>query len=613
MIRRLANASVDRASTVTLLVIVAAIALVSPAIIRAETPRRPNVVFILADDLGWADLGCYGSSYHRTPNLDKLAGASARFTQAYAAAPVCSPTRAAIMTGQFPVRLGITDWLPGRPDRTDQKLLRPQLAKEIPADVPTLPGILKAAGYATGHIGKWHLGGPGAGPQQRGFDINIAGDQSGSPISYFAPYAAKDGRTMPGLEKAPEGEYLTDRLTAEAEKFIEANKAKPFFLYLSHYAVHIPMKAKAALVAKYKAGPAGKQGNPIYAAMIESLDESVGRILKKLDDLKLSDSTIVIFTSDNGGLCVVEGPDTPPTINSPLREGKGYLYEGGLRVPLIIRMPANAKPAVIDTPVSSIDFLPTILEACSVKSNAQPDGVSLIPLTKAERLKPRDLYWHYPHYSNQGGKPGSAIRSGDYKLIEFYENGRRELFNLKKDPGESQNLIESDKAIASQLGEKLDSWRQSIHAGSTKPNPDYAPNPPDKDGNITLHSRTAEVHGVTLRYEPLPHKNTLGFWVRADDWASWEFTVAKPGVFTVEILQGCGKGQGGSEVELSVDKQVLKFVVEDTGHFQNFKPREIGTLTFENAGRYAMEVKPKKKAAAAVMDLRAVILRLQAR
>lgn len=580
---------------------------------NAAASERLNVVVILADDLGWSDLGCYGSKYHRTPNLDRLAAEGMRLTQAYAAAPICSPSRAAILTGKHPARLNLTDWLPGRPDRPDQKLLRPRIVQQLPAGETTLPAALKAAGYTTGHIGKWHLGGEGSLPQQRGFSSNIAGDQTGSPRSYFAPYQNRQGR-MPGLEQAPEGEYLTDRLTAEAEKFLEANRDRPFFLYLAHYAVHIPLRAKADLVAKYKKGPPGEQGNPLYAAMIESLDDSVGRVLKKLAELKLADRTLVIFTSDNGGLCVIEGPNTPPTINSPLREGKGHLYEGGLRVPLIIRWPGVIKPGgICPEPVCGIDFLPTILEACGVKCESKPDGISLIPALKGKALKRHALYWHYPHYSNQGGRPGSAVRAGDFKLIEFLESGRRELFDVKKDPGESRNLSENQPKLVEELGRKLAAWRKEVGARMMKPNPEFVPNPQAADASITLHARTAEVHGVMLRYEPLPHKNTLGFWVQAGDWASWEFTLHKPGKFTVEILQGCGKGQGGSQVELSVANQTVNFTVEDTGHFQNFKAREIGSITLEKPGRFTLTVKPTSKAAAAVMDLRQVVLKPRAK
>ncbi len=586
-------------------VLVAGLLLAVPSLAAGKL----NVVLIVADDLGWADLGCYGSKYHKTPNLDRLAASGMRFTDSCAGAPVCSPTRAALMTGQYPARLNLTDWLPGRPDRPDQMLLRPAIAQELPASVPTLPAALKAAGYVTGHVGKWHLGGKGAGPLQRGFDVNVAGDQSGSPLSYFAPFQ-RDGRFMPGLEKAPEGEYLTDRLTAEAEKFLEANRDRPFFLYLPHYAVHIPMKARPDLVARYKAGPPGQQGNPIYAAMIESLDQGVGRVLAKLDDLKLTDHTLVIFTSDNGGLCVLEGPNTPPTINTPLREGKGYLYEGGLRVPLLVSWPGVTKPgSTSTTPVMSIDLFPTILEVCGVKSDARVDGLSLGAVLKGEPLKRDALFWHYPHYSNQGGRPGAAVRAGDVKLIEFYEDGRRELYDVKKDLGESRNLSADRPEVVKELALKLDAWRQEVGARMTKPNPDYVPNPQAKDGSVTLPGRTAQVHGVQLRYEPLPHKNTLGFWTRADDWASWDFTITRPETFAVEVLQGCGKGQGGSVVELALGGQMLSFTVQDTGHFQNFKARNVGTVTIDKAGRHTLTVKPGKKAAAAVMDLRSVVLK----
>ena len=576
--------------------------------ISAPAAERPNVILILADDLGWADLGCYGSKYHRTPHLDRFAASAARITQAYAC-PVCSPTRAELMTGQYSARLNLTTFLPGRPDRPDQKLLHPVINQQLPR-VPTLPAALRAAGYVTGHIGKWHLGGKGSAPTDHGFDSNVAGDQAGSPRSYFAPFKSGSGQFIPGLEQADDGEYLTDRLNAEAEKFIEMNRDKPFFLYLAHYAPHIPLKAKPELITKYQHGRPGEQGNPIYAAMLESLDDGVGRVLQKLDDLKLAERTLVIFMSDNGGLSILEGPNTPATSNAPLREAKGFLYEGGIRVPLIVRWPGVTRASsTIAAPVSSIDITPTILAACGVTSEGKMDGTSFVPALRGETLNREALYWHMPHYTNQGGKPGSAVRAGDFKLIEFLENDRRELYNLRSDLGESRNLIEANPGVAARLHKLLDAWRQDVGAKMMKLNPDYLPNPQAKDGNILLHARTAEVHGIQLRFEPVPHKNTLGYWTRAEDWASWEFTLSQPGKFTVEVLQGCGKGQGGSEVELSVAGQSLRFTVEDTGGFQNFKSREIGTLTLEKAGRYSLEVKPIRKAGAAVMDLRSVTLK----
>ena len=370
------------------------------------------------------------------------------------------------------------------------------------------------------------------------------------------------------------------------------------------------MKAKPDLVAKYKLGRPGEQGNPIYAAMIESLDDSVGRVLKKLDEFKLAERTLVVFVSDNGGLCVTEGPNTPPTINSPLRDGKGSLYEGGLPSRSSFAGRGLRRPAASAPRPSTVSTCsPPSLTLVASKSDAKTDGLNLTPLLKGETLQRADLFWHYPHYSNQGGRPGAVVRAGGYKLIEFFEDGRRELYDLTKDIGESRNLIDDKPEVAKELHAKLDAWRKEVGARMMKPNPDYVPNPQAKDGGITLPARTAEVHGVQLRYEPLPHKNTLGYWTRAEDWASWEFTVTTPGTFTVEMLQGCGKDQGGSAVELSVGEQTLAFTVEDTGHFQNFLAREVGKLSLNKPGRYTLMVKPKKKAAAAVMDLRSIILK----
>jgi arylsulfatase A-like enzyme len=583
---------------------------------RARAAEPPNIIVFLIDDLGRNDLGCYGSTFYRTPHIDRLAAEGMKFTDAYAACPVCSPTRATLLTGKYPARLNLTDWLPGRRDRPDQKLLRPAFLQQLPLEEVTLAEVLKKAGYVTGHVGKWHLGGEGFEPQRQGFDVNVAGDHTGTPLSYFAPFRNKQGRFMPGLEQAPAGEYLPDRLAAEAERFLEQNRDRPFFLYLPHYSVHTPLRAKPEMVAKYKsdAGP-GRQNNPVYAAMVESMDESIGRVLRKLNELKLAGRTAVFFTSDNGGLSVVEGPSTPATINAPLREGKGYLYEGGIRVSLLVKWPGVTRPgSVSDTPVSSIDLFPTILEICGVKHDVKVDGISLAPVLRgAGGLDREALYWHYPHYSNQGGRPGGAVRAGPYKLIEFYEQGRRELFDVTKDVGEARNLIEERPAVAKGLADKLDAWRRAVGARAMRANPDYVPNPQAADGTVILPAKTADVHGVQLRYEPLPHKNTLGFWTRATDWASWEFQLARPGAFTVEVLQGCGKGQGGSEVEVSVAGQSLRFTVEDTGHFQNFKPRRIGTVDLDKPGRYTLSVKPLSRPGVAVMDLRSLTLRPSAK
>jgi arylsulfatase A len=592
----------------------------------------PNIVFILMDDLGWADVGCNGSTFYQTPNIDRMAREGMRFTHAYAAASICSPTRAALLTGRHPARLHLTDWLPGRPDRADQKMARPTIITNLPAGMLTLPRALKAAGYVTALVGKWHLGGAGAGPLEAGFDVNIAGDHTGTPLSYFAPFS-RGKNVMPGLERSEPGEYLTERLTTEAEKFIETNREKPFFLYLPHYAVHTPLTARLNLVAKYRAlSKAGAtQTNEIYAAMIESMDDSVGRVLRKLEELHLSTNTLVIFTSDNGGLSVREGPATPATSNAPLRAGKGHLYEGGIRVPLIARWPGVVPSGTVEAaPVVTTDWFATILALAggTLRPEAGFDAENLLPLLRREAGMARSnpLFWHYPHYSNQGGKPGGAVREGDWKLIEFYESGYLELFNLKDDPSEKNNLAGTQPQRANDLAKKLADWRRSVGAQVMSTNAGYEPVPilQAADGTITLHARDVTIHGVNVRYEPPAHKNTIGYWTRKDDWVSWDFTVAKRGKFRVEVLQGCGKGSGGSDILTMVERsrfkvqgskeapaeavQTLRFTVQDTGHFQNFVARDIGEVQLP-AGRFTLSVKPQTKPGVAVMDLRQVTLK----
>ncbi len=615
-----------------------ALALSAGAIAAAEPVPRPNVILIVIDDMGWADLGCYGSKFHRSPQIDALAAQGTRFTSAYAACPVCSPSRAAIMTGKWPARLHLTDWLPGRGDLPAQRLARPKILQELPLAEITLAEVFHSAGYATASIGKWHLGGEGFGPRQQGFQVNVAGDAGGSPPGFFAPFVREGnkgksrGRRLAGLEDAPDGSYLTDLLTDAAIHFIAQQQDRPFFLYLPHYTVHIPLQAKQKFIDKYPAESPfrGQQNSPVYAAMIESLDEGVGRILAKLDELKLADNTIVVFTSDNGGLATLEGPHTPATSNAPLREGKGFLYEGGVRVPLIVRWPA-AIPAkqVVHLPVCGIDLLPTLTELCGIPLAHETDGLSIAPLLIQARLAregqagrlpdksvprsrvgswERPLFWHYPHYSNQGGKPGGAIREGEWKLIEFYDDGRRELYNVKSDSGESQNLASREPERARKLAEQLTAWRKQVAAQEMSPNPNYAPNPQAADGVVSIPARSALVHGEQLRYEPLPHKNTLGYWVNADDWASFEFDLKTPGQFDVELLVGCGNGSGGSNVAVEIGDQKVEFTVEETGGFQQFKPRTIGRITLAAAGRQLLTVRCVTKPGPAVMDLREVRL-----
>ncbi len=435
-----------------------------------DQASKPNIVFILADDLGWADIGCFGSGFYETPNIDRLASRGMRFTSAYAACPVCSPTRASILSGKYPARLHLTDWIPGRRDRPDQSLRCPDFEQQLPLDEVTLAEALKMDGYATASIGKWHLGGPGFGPSEQGFELNIAGTESGSPPGYF-PRNPEKGFDLPGL-RAPVDpkDYLTDHLTTEAVKFIEQNKDHPFFLYFPHFAVHIPIQPRSDLLEKYQAKtiPKGPRDNPYYAAMVESLDESVGRVMKALEECKLLDRTLVVFMSDNGGLATQEGPHTPATSNAPLRAGKGHLYEGGIREPLIVVWRGVIEPnSRCDVPVSSVDFYPTLLELAGVPRPAGQllEGVSLVPLLKQSGTIDRDaLYWHYPHYSNQGGKPGGAIRQGDFKLIEFYEEDRVEFYNIRDDLGEHHDLAARMPERAGQLRRKLHDWLKAVDA-----------------------------------------------------------------------------------------------------------------------------------------------------
>lgn len=429
--------------------------------------RKPNFIFILMDDMGWADLGCYGNTFHETPNIDKLASQGIKFTNAYSACPVCSPTRASILTGKYPARIGLTDWIPGH-NFPWAKLKPPAFHQELPLEEITIAETLKRAGYATANIGKWHLGKEGYYPERHGFDLNFGGTNKGSPPSYFYPY------NIPTISSGKEGEYLTDRLTDEAEKFIEKNKDKPFFLYMPHFAVHTPLQAKNEYVSKYEAKPKPKDGqyNPVYAAMIQSVDESVGRIMAKLDELGIADNTVVIFNSDNGGY-------VKATSNAPLRAGKGTLYEGGIRDPLIVRWPGKVKEgSICNEVVTSTDYYRTICEIAGVKppENQPIDGVSIVSLLKQTGgINRKAVYWHYPHYHPGGTSPAGAIRYGDWKLIEYFEDGRIELYNLKDDVGETTDLAAKMPEKAAELRTMLADWRKSVGAAMPTPNPDYDP------------------------------------------------------------------------------------------------------------------------------------------
>jgi arylsulfatase A len=446
-----------------------------PAAQAAES-RKPNIVLILTDDLGWSDLGCCGSTFYETPNIDRLAGQGMRFTTAYAACTVCSPTRASILTGQYPARLHLTDWIAGHV-RPRAKLKVPDWTMHLPLETQNLARALHPAGYATASIGKWHLGKEPYWPEKQGFDLNIGGCDKGQPPSYFAPYK------IPTLKEGPKGEFLSDRLTAEAVQFIEKNQDRPFLLYLPHYAVHTPLMARPEAIEKYrkKADSANPHHNATYAGLIESVDDSVGVLLRTLDRLKLSDNTIVIFTSDNGGL--IGNRKNPVTSNLPLRAGKGTAYEGGVRVPLIVKWPGVTRAgSLCQTAVMNMDLFPTILALAGVSADRSQvvDGENLEPLLREKGDWKREaLYWHYPHYHTEGATPYGAIRKGDLRLIEFYEDNRMELYDLAKDPGEKDDLAKKRPEDASALREELHRWRQRVGAQMPTPNPKYDPHNPN--------------------------------------------------------------------------------------------------------------------------------------
>jgi arylsulfatase A-like enzyme len=448
--------------------------------------KQPNVLFILVDDWGWTDLSSAGSKYYETPNIDKLAKEGLRFTQAYSVGPNCAPSRASLMTGKYTPRHGI--YTVGNSDRgesIDRKLIPIENNTVLNPSFTTIAEEFKNVGYSTGLIGKWQLGGKnkGADAHAQGFNEVIGG--TGGTTSYFYPYN-QDGKQSPheGITSGEEGEYLTDRLTDEALKFLDSNKEKPFFLYLSYFAVHTPIQAKEDIIKKYK----GKKGdenhhNPVYAAMIESADQGIGRVLKQLESLKLAENTLVVFFSDNGGMGAV-------TSQQPLRGSKGMLYEGGVRVPLIVKWPGKTKAgSQTDTPVIGIDFYPTLLEVANIQKplNAEFDGQSFAPILLGKTAPSRDIFWHFPAYleaykgdnRNKDAfrtRPTSTIRSGDFKLHEFYEDGRIELYNIREDIGETTNLARKNPAKAKELKEKLEAWKVKTNAPvPTKLNPEFAP------------------------------------------------------------------------------------------------------------------------------------------
>jgi arylsulfatase A-like enzyme len=456
-----------------------------------EASRPPNIVFILVDDLGWTDLGCYGSSFYDTPNVDALAASGMRFTDAYAACPVCSPSRASIMTGRYPQRFSATDYF-GAPQpetwKRNTELLPAAYGDRLPLEEVTLAEALHDEGYATFFAGKWHLGPEGFWPEDQGFDVNRGGIQRGGPYGgdrYFSPYGNER------LSDGPKGEHLPDRLATETVDFMGVNRDRPFLAYLSFYSVHTPLMARADLKEKYEARAAelnvgderwGKEGkrrarlvqdHAIYGGMVEAMDAAVGKVLTALEELGLAENTVVILMSDNGGLSTSEGH---PTSNLPLRAGKGWLYEGGIREPLIVRWPGVTAPgSTDDTPITSVDFFPTIMQITGAQPSGEQeiDGVSFTSLLGGGELERGPIFWHYPHYGNQGGAPGAAVRDGKWKLIEWYGVEQLELYDLESDLGEENNVAAENSAVVAHMKGLLQAWHAEVGSRMPTTNPGF--------------------------------------------------------------------------------------------------------------------------------------------
>lgn len=470
-----------QSSIFCLVLVTTVVASVFNCVASEPDAAKPNVLVILVDDLGYNDIGANNPDcFYETPNIDAFATSAMRFTDGYAANPVCSPTRFSMLTGRYPTRVGATNFFSGKRSGT---FLPAPLTNRMPPEEITLAETLKDKGYTTFFAGKWHLG-PSEEyyPQNQGFDINQGGYHKGGPYTgkkYFAPF--KNPQLKP---ESPAGEHLPQRLARDTANFIDNNKDKPFLAYLSFYSVHTPLMGRDDLVEKYKTRAQDIQGeefaeeeqvtgnkprrvrilqkHPVYAAMVEAMDEAIGNVLQQLEDSGVADNTIVVFTSDNGGLATSEGS---PTCNLPLRGGKGWVYEGGIREPWIIRYPGVTKPdTTCSDPICSIDLYPTIAAAVNAEVEQQVDGVDITPLLRGETLEREALYWHYPHYSNQGGIPGGAIRMGDYKLFERYEDGRVHLYNLAEDIGELNDLAEQEPERVTVMREKLHAWYKEVDA-----------------------------------------------------------------------------------------------------------------------------------------------------
>lgn len=493
--------------------------------------KQPNILFILADDLGWRDLSGEGSTFYESPNIDRIASEGTRFTQGYATCQVCSPSRASLMTGKYPARVDITNYI-GAAEREawkrNTKLLPPAYNHDLPHEETTLAEAFKQAGYTTFFAGKWHLGSEGSHPDDHGFDYNIGGHHKGSPPGgFFSPY------NNPRLEDGPVGEYLPTRLGEETAAFIESHKDEPFLAYLSFYMVHAPIQTTEVLWKKYRTKAAALpkpesrflidrtspvrqvQDNPLYAGMIEAMDDAVGVVLDTLDRLGLEKNTIVVFTSDNGG---VSAGDGKATSNLPFRGGKGRQWEGGVREPFYIKWPgAPTSGQTISTPVIGTDFYPTLLDIAGIPllPKQHVDGLSLAPLLKGGSISERALFWHYPHYGNQGGEPSSIIRDGDWKLIHYYEDRRTELYNLVDDPVEQRDLVSVYPELSQELQGRLNKWLDQVGATYPYPNPNYSA---IDDAKAKVATREVEMPKLEADHAKYLEKN----WSPPKGW--WEQT-----------------------------------------------------------------------------------------
>jgi arylsulfatase A len=601
---------------------------------------KPNIVLVVADDLGIFDLGCYGRVDHRTPHLDRMAAEGVRFTSGYCALPICSASRAALLTSKSPARLHLTSYLPGRADAPSQRLLNAVMEPALVPSAQTLAEALQREGYATGIFGKWHLGSGESSAGQQGFDVVMEPPGNGDP-------ATTGGKN----------EFL---ITEQAIAFLRTPRDQPFFCYVPHHSPHVVLRELDAKVASN-----AHAWNPLYASTIQSLDESMGQLMAAIDALPDAANTLVIFTSDNGGLHVPELHPEPATHNGPFRAGKGYLYEGGLRVPLIVRWPGRIpENRIIEEPVSLLDIVPTVLQAVGVetaKTIGPVDGQSILGLLEGQRpanaFAERSFFWHLPHYTNQGSRPSGAARRGRWKLVEDYESGAFELYDLENDLSETINVAKEHQEIVSELGRAQREWRSRNVAQECQPNPEFReefhrpiyvdadssridgrqasakeiaegwrgwrqqmdaavasrrPRLKDTKNGVLLMAAEAKVHGSRLRYEPEPYKNVLGYWTEVDDWADWEFELSQGGNFDVQFHYGCGDGNGGSEIDVLIESAegmrfVLPWTVRETGHFQNIVIESLGVVKLAS-GKYRVAVKPKRKSAAAVVDIRCVAL-----